>query len=116
MNNTELSKLRIESEKNFVFCVQFLLTSALLPSAFGCHLPRARGRLFVCGAWSVLRAGWGALPSPGGEGAELARRKGSMGSAGECGLSECAIRGLGWGVWLGASIDFSLFLWYALHR
>ena len=33
-----------------------------------------------------------------GEGAELARRKGSMVSAGECGLSECAIRGLDWGV------------------
>lgn len=32
-----------------------------------------------------------------GEGAELARRKGSVGSAGECGLSECAIRGLDWG-------------------
>lgn len=48
-----------------------------------------RGRLFVCGALSVLRAGWGALPSSGGEGAELARRKGSMVSAGECGLSEC---------------------------
>ena len=37
---------------------------------------------FVRGALSVLRAGWGALPSPGGEGAELARRKGSMVSAG----------------------------------
>ena len=57
-----------------------------LPSAFGCHLPRARGRLFVCGALSVLRAGWGALPSPGGEGAELARRKGSLGWAEKCGF------------------------------
>ena len=50
------------------------------------------------GLGSVLRAGWGALPFPGGEGAELARRKGSRGSAGECGLE--------------ALIDFSLFLYY----
>ena len=43
--------------------------------------------------------GWlGSVPSPGGEGAELARRKGAMGSAGECDLEDL--------------IDFSLFLYY----
>lgn len=42
-------------------------------------LPAGR-RLFVRGILLVLRAGWGAQPSPGGEGAEFARRKGSLGS------------------------------------
>ena len=35
---------------------------------------------FVRGILLVFGGGWGALPSPGGEGAELARRKGAMGS------------------------------------
>ena len=39
----------------------------------------ASGRIDVCDILSVLRTGRGALPSPGGEGAELARRKGSLG-------------------------------------
>ena len=34
----------------------------------------------------VVRTGRGALPSPGGEGAELARRKGSLGCAEKCGF------------------------------
>lgn len=47
----------------------------------------------------LLVFGWlGSVPSLGGEGAEVARRKESMGRTGECDLE--------------ALIDFSLFLYY----
>ena len=44
------------------------------------------GRLFC--SWGLVGfEGWlGSVPSPGGEGAELARRKGSLGWAEKCGF------------------------------
>lgn len=53
-----------------------------LPSASGCHLPPCAGKAFLFGGLVGFEGWLGSVPSPGGEGAELARRKGSMGSGG----------------------------------